>query len=64
MVSTKVDTNDLLLKAELQAFLVEDCLDYNFYRLHSMLRMQMPVEYLQSLDGFADATLNTNVLYV
>jgi transposase InsO family protein len=51
-------------KAELQAFLIEDCLDYNFYRPHSMLRMQTPVEYLQSLDGFADATLDTSVLYV
>jgi transposase InsO family protein len=51
-------------KQELQAFLVEDCLDYNFYRPHSMLRMQTPVEYLQSLDGFAGATLDTSVLYV
>ena len=51
-------------KAELQTFLVEDCLDYNFYRPHSMLRMQTPVEYLQSLDGFANATLDTSVLYV
>jgi len=51
-------------KAELQAFLVEDCLDYNFYRPHSMLRMLTPMEYLQSLDGFADATLDTSVLYV
>jgi len=51
-------------KAELQTFLIEDCLDYNFYRPHSMLRMLTPVEYLQSLDGFADATLDTSVLYV
>ncbi len=51
-------------RAELQAFLIEDCLDYNFYRPHSMLRMQTPVEYLQSLDGFASATLDTSVLYV
>jgi transposase InsO family protein len=51
-------------EAELQQFLVEDCLDYNFYRPHSMLRMQTPVEYLQSLDGYADATLDTSVLYV
>ena len=51
-------------KAELQEFLVEDCLDYNFYRPHSMLRMLTPVEYLQSLDGFADATIDTSVLYV
>ncbi len=51
-------------RQELQTFLVEDCLDYNFYRPHSMLRMQTPVEYLQSLDGFANATLDTSVLYV
>ena len=51
-------------KAELQAFLVEDCLDYNFYRPHSMLRMLTPEEYLQSLDGFANATLDVSVLYV
>ena len=51
-------------KEELQSFLVEDCLDYNFYRPHSMLRMQTPVEYLQSLPGFANATLDTSVLYV
>jgi len=51
-------------KAELQSFLVEDCLDYNFYRPHSMLRMRTPVEYLQSLPGFANATLDTSVLYV
>jgi transposase InsO family protein len=51
-------------KAELQAFLVEDCLDYNFYRPHSMLRMLTPVAYLQSLDGFAGATVDTSVLYV
>jgi transposase InsO family protein len=49
---------------ELREFTVEDCLDYNFYRPHSMLRMLTPVEYLQSLDGFADATLDTSVLYV
>jgi transposase InsO family protein len=49
---------------ELHSFLVEDCLDYNFYRPHSMLCMQTPVAYLQSLDGFANATLDTSVLYV
>jgi len=59
----KLTTNSHV-KAELQEFLVEDCLDYNFYRPHSMLRMLTPVEYLQSLDGFADATLDTSVLYV
>lgn len=51
-------------KAELQAFLVEDCLDYNFYRPHSMLRMLTPVEYLQAIPGYENATLDTSVLYV
>lgn len=51
-------------KDELQEFLVEDCLDYNFYRPHSMLRMQTPVEYLQSIPGYENATLNISVLYV
>ena len=51
-------------KVELQEFLVEDCLDYNFYRPHSMLRMQTPVEYLQSIPGYENATLDTSVLYV
>lgn len=51
-------------KEELQEFLTEDCLDYNFYRPHSMLRMQTPVEYLQSIPGYENATLNTSVLYV
>lgn len=49
---------------ELREFAVEDCLDYNFYRPHSMLRMLTPVEYLQSLPGFEHATLDTSVLYV
>jgi len=51
-------------KQELQEFLVEDCLDYNFYRPHSMLSMMTPVGYLQSLNGFEDATVDTSVLYV
>jgi len=51
-------------KAELQAFLIEDCLDYNFYRPHSMLRMCTPVEYLQGIPGYENATLDTSVLYV
>jgi transposase InsO family protein len=51
-------------KTELQAFCVEDCLDYNFYRPHSMLGMMTPIEYLQSLPGFETATVNTSVLDV
>lgn len=51
-------------KEELQAFLVEDCLDYNFYRPHSMLRMLTPVEYLQSIPGYEHASLETSVLDV
>lgn len=51
-------------RTELQAFLVDDCLDYNFYRPHSMLGMMTPVEYLQSLPGFEHANLNTSVLDV
>lgn len=57
-------TTNSYVRAELQEFCVEDCLDYNFYRPHSMLRMLTPVEYLQSLDGFANATLDTSVLIV
>lgn len=51
-------------KVELQAFCVEDCLDYNFYRPHSMLDMMTPIEYLQSLPGFERASVNTSVLDV
>ena len=51
-------------RSEPQDFLVEDCLDYNFYRPHSMLCMQTPVEYLQSIPGYENATLDTSVLYV
>ena len=49
---------------ELREFAIEDCLDYNFYRPHSMLRMLTPVEYLQSIPGYESATLDTSVLYV
>lgn len=50
--------------AELREFAIEDCLDYNFYRPHSMLGMMTPIEYLQSLVGFEHATVNTSVLNV
>lgn len=59
----RLTTNSHELK-ELRDFAVEDCLDYNFYRPHSMLRMLTPVEYLQSLPGFEHANLDTSVLYV
>jgi transposase InsO family protein len=51
-------------KTELQTFCNEDCLDYNFYRPHSMLGMMTPIEYLQSLPGFEHASVNTSVLDV
>lgn len=51
-------------KAELQAFCIDDCLDYNFYRPHSMLNNMTPIEYLQSLPGFENASVNTSVLDV
>lgn len=51
-------------KTELKEFCIEDCLDYNFYRPHSSLNMMTPIEYLQSLNGFEDATVDTSVLYV
>lgn len=51
-------------RAELIEFCIEDCLDYNFYRPHSMLRMLTPVEYLQGIPGYENATLDVSVLYV
>ena len=51
-------------KEELRSFCLDDCLDYNFYRPHSMLGMMTPIEYLQSLKGFETASVDTSVLYV
>lgn len=59
----RLTTNSHELR-ELKEFAVEDCLDYNFYRPHTNLNMMTPIEYLQSLDGFARATVNTSVLDV
>lgn len=49
---------------ELREFCIEDCLDYNFYRPHSMLDNMTPIEYLQSLQGFENATVDVSVLNV
>jgi transposase InsO family protein len=57
-------TTNSYIRQELQDFLTEDCLDYNFYRPHSMLRMMTPIEYLQSLNGFERATVDVSVLNV
>lgn len=51
-------------RAELQAFCIGDCLDYNFYRPHSMLNNMTPIEYPQSLPGFETVSVNTSVLDV
>jgi transposase InsO family protein len=56
-------TTNSYRKDELQEFLLDDCLDYNFYRPHSSLHMMTPIEYLQSLEGFSHATVDTSVLY-
>lgn len=50
--------------AELREFCTEDCLDYNFYRPHSMLGMMTPIEYLQSLAGYEKAMVDISVLDV
>jgi transposase InsO family protein len=57
-------TTNSYQKDELKEFLVEDCLDYNFYRPHSKLNKMTPIEYLQSLPGFEHATVDTSVLNV
>lgn len=59
----RLTTNSHTL-VELREFCNEDCLDYNFYRPHSMLDMMTPIEYLQSLKGYEQATVDTSVLDV
>ena len=60
----KLLTTNSHSKQELRSFCHDDCLDYNFYRPHSELDNMTPIEYLQSLNGFADATVDTSVLVV
>jgi len=50
--------------ANLQAFLTEDCVRYNTYRPHRALDMKTPLEYLQSLPGYENATIDLSVLNV
>jgi transposase InsO family protein len=57
----KMTTSSHTLK-ELREFAMEDCLDYNTYRPHSMLGNKTPLEFLQSLVGFERATINVSVL--
>jgi len=57
-------TGHELTVANLQAFLTEDCVRYNTYRPHQALGMKTPLEYLQSLPGYEDATINLSVLNV
>lgn len=48
--------------SELKEFAVEDCLDYNTYRPHSMLGNMTPVEFLQSLPGYEDSCPDFSIL--
>ena len=50
--------------SELKEFCLEDCLDYNTYRPHSMLDNMTPLDFLNSLSGYEGATIDTSVLYV
>jgi len=46
----------------LNEFLIQDCARYNTYRPHQSLGMKTPMEYLRSLPGFEDATIDFNML--
>lgn len=46
----------------LNEFLLKDCARYNTYRPHQSLKMQTPLEYLRSLPGFENATIDLTVL--
>jgi transposase InsO family protein len=59
----RILTSNSHSKLELNEFAIDDCLDYNFYRPHSELNMKTPIEYLQSLKGYENASLNVNMLY-
>ena len=47
---------------ELVEFCREDCIDYNTYRPHGKLNYMTPLEYLRSLKGYENATLNLEML--
>jgi len=48
----------------LNDFLIKDCRKYNTYRPHQSLGMKTPLEYLRSLPGFEDATIDLTLLNV
>lgn len=48
----------------LREFLITDCMRYNTYKPHEALGMKTPIEYLQSLPGFENATVDFSILSV
>lgn len=46
----------------LREFLIKDCAKYNTYRPHQSLEMKTPMEYLRSLPGFENATIDLSML--